>query len=66
MYIVLFLLLLLLVGWLARTLLYKTNLPGGIVLLIIVLIGIAAAAALYRAAIYLSVLAFQWNDPIAW
>ena len=66
MYILLFLLLLLLVGLLARTLLYKTKLPVGVVLPIVVLIGITAAAVLYWAAVYLSVLSFQWNDPITW
>lgn len=66
MYIILFLLLLLLVGWLARTLLYKTYLPGVAVLLIIILLGIVAAAVLYWAAVYLSIFAFQRNDLITW
>ena len=66
MYLILFLLLLLLVGWLARTLLYKTHLPGGAILLIIILIGIAATVILYWAAVYLSIFAFQRNDLITW
>lgn len=64
MYLGLFLLLLVLIGSVSRTLLYKTNLCGGAVLLIVLLISIAAAGLLYWAAIYLSVFAFQINDPI--
>ena len=64
MYLGLFLLLLVLIGSVSRTLLYKTNLWGGAVFLIVLLISIAAPCLLYWAAIYLSVFAFQINDPI--
>ena len=64
MYLGLFLLLLVLIGSVSRTLLYKTKLCGGVVFLIVLLISIAAAGLLYWAAIYLSVFAFQINDPI--
>ena len=66
MYILFFVLLLLSGGALARTLLCKTGLPCGVVVLIVVLIGIAAAALLYWLAIYCSIFAFQWNDSITW
>ncbi len=66
MYILFFVLLLLSGGALARTLLCKTHLPGGVVVLIVLLVGIAASALLYCLAIYCSVFAFQWNDPIIW
>jgi len=66
MYLGLYLLLLLLIGWIVRTLLDKTKLPGWAVLLITLLVSAAAAALLYWAAILLSVLAFQINDPTTW
>ena len=66
MYILFFVLLLLSGGALARTLLCKTGLPGGVVVLIVLLVGIAASVLLYWLAIYCSVFAFQWNDPITW
>ena len=66
MYLGLFLLLLVLIGAVVRHLLYKTRLPGWAVLLITLLISTAATILLYWAAIFLSVLAFQINDPITW
>ena len=66
MYLGVFLLLLLLVGWTVRTLLDKTSLPGWAVLLFMALISAAAAFLLYWGAIVLSVFLFHLRDPITW
>ena len=50
-------------GW---GLLKRTRLPRAARLLTALLIGGAAAALLYWGMLYLSILAFQINDPVTW